>query len=1493
MTKIKNTKKGMAKKTLSMSLVVAMLATSNVPVWAAEFSDGSEAVVATEAPAADAVEEFSDNTDTASTTAEAPAVEDTENVEIATAASDYDFSGITVDEKAVNPTWLLKTKKKDSTTPADIFGTSKIQKNGADYTGNDLNYVWAYDGSWEKTGANGVKALSLSSGFAGGIVLPDFATLKSHVNETLSLYILEGNNTTPVATRSLGTIQPVNINDVGAQFDNNFKDSVTYNGAQNKQAVTLTGTINATNFTTDAADLVNGTKYSWSYDGTKGLVNAGSTVTVTGKYTGTNANCYTGELTGSYKIAKLDLEHTTDSSTHKNPNIVIKATTPGKKFSYAGGELEVNKSEVNVYLVDSEKTGIASSISLNDFVKKVTVDANAIGKNKTFTVTFDPAAINASSNFKDGNKAEFTVVSENTYDGNDNSAEIEALDLSKVKATLKNPKKVGVSLAANTDAGKQLTVSDLTFTIDNKVVDLSSLVNVSLKGSTYNTPGTYTGAILITAKDNVTDVVNSTSADLIVKTNVFGAQAGFRGTHASDYLATTPQAAVAINDTYALDYNNGKPVEFKSTDVLVDDTKALLGWFDPTGSNDQKVTDQSNYRVKYSNNIDATMLDGSLATDKNIAKLTVYAIGGDYEGCSKDFYFRIKPSDVTLANDNTATVTTSATEDVPGVAYNSSITDAEEYAEAIGLKVTGNNGQTAADKKITSTASSKDYEVEYSFVKSSDKTSKGENKENDFVKATITLNKNGNFKVKGAAQTDTQLGSKNTGVTYSTTAALAGTNNGVITLYIPIIKASINSLDVSLDQSSYTFTGTTITPKVSVKLNGKAFEEGKDYTVKVNNGINAGTAEVVVTMLAGSGYQGTKKLSATITPAKLSDVKFAIKEDKKQVYDGTQKKPKIFQIDDPTTDKKDEHVDDADADANVLLGTVSVAQFFDISYGKNVEAGKDAGTVTLKPKTTAAQNFDGSSLEATFDIERCVLTNNSTTPKTNWAIKLVNDNGLIIARDEVMSSTGASLNPPVYTLDATDTDMEWTGNDTVFANSALVSKNVVTKTSVPTLRTNDYSYKIAYANNVEQTTASAPAYICVVGTGNYGGEFSIVKEAKTGNVTVMETANVKQENKTNPGKYETLLDNVLENSWASFQIKGRTFAAKNVTITNATYAGGVAVKPGSVVKDSKTGTVLTEGKDYELVFDKKNVDATATSIEVSVKGIGQYKGSLVNAKADGTKLTFAIDKKDLKDCSVSVDKNLKLTVMNGNVLETKENFTVKDNGDGTATVSVVDGGKNYTGSVNVEIGGRKVGAPMISNVKVVGNKATVILSDDVEGASGYDYVISTDKDCITNKDYAAVNKNQAKTTTTFKYVDKGTYYAYCHAWTRDANGKKVFGEWSNGFQFSVTATTPDAPVITDVKVSGSTIKVTYRPAANATGYDVVLGTSSKKDNGELRPYNYGAHKKLNLKEGTVTATFKNVPKGTWTVGMHAFNRTSIDNKKVFSPWSNLETAKVK
>ena len=38
-----------------------------------------------------------------------------------------------------------------------------------------------------------------------------------------------------------------------------------------------------------------------------------------------------------------------------------------------------------------------------------------------------------------------------------------------------------------------------------------------------------------------------------------------------------------------------------------------------------------------------------------------------------------------------------------------------------------------------------------------------------------------------------------------------------------------------------------------------------------------------------------------------------------------------------------------------------------------------------------------------------------------------------------------------------------------------------------------------------------------------------------------------------------------------------------------------------------------------------------------------------------------------------------------------------------------------------------------------------------------------------------ISKNILTTNTDFHYVQKGTYYAYCHAWKRGADGKKVFG----------------------------------------------------------------------------------------------------------------------
>lgn len=52
--------------------------------------------------------------------------------------------------------------------------------------------------------------------------------------------------------------------------------------------------------------------------------------------------------------------------------------------------------------------------------------------------------------------------------------------------------------------------------------------------------------------------------------------------------------------------------------------------------------------------------------------------------------------------------------------------------------------------------------------------------------------------------------------------------------------------------------------------------------------------------------------------------------------------------------------------------------------------------------------------------------------------------------------------------------------------------------------------------------------------------------------------------------------------------------------------------------------------------------------------------------------------------------------------------------------------------------------------------------------------------------------------------------------------------------------------------------------------------------------------KLNVAPGVCKAVFKNIPAGTYYAGVHSWNRTASENdNKVFSKWSNLETAKIK
>ena len=447
-------------------------------------------------------------------------------------------------------------------------------------------------------------------------------------------------------------------------------------------------------------------------------------------------------------------------------------------------------------------------------------------------------------------------------------------------------------------------------------------------------------------------------------------------------------------------------------------------------------------------------------------------------------------------------------------------------------------------------------------------------------------------------------------------------------------------------------------------------------------------------------------------------------------------------------------------------------------------------------------------------------------------------------------------------LDTNTTGANYTGSEIKLENFKTKYVLIDSKNNV---LTEGKDYRLVYENNIDAGKATVTAY----GLGNYA---AVDKNGKELPITAM-----------------------------NYYIGGKGVITANdiKKVSDVEYAGGLAVEPQVVILNAK-GEKLVQGVDYTVTTNVVNVGSYKGNY-VTITGKGAYlTGTSTTVRENSkitasTALTWKVTKKDLANTTVSVDKNNNVTVVNGTVIVPSSEYDVKFSEDGKkVTVTAKADSKNYTGSKELAAEVAKVGAPIISNVKVAGNNATVILSDEAEGASGYDYVISTSKDPSDKDARIDVVKNQVQTTANFKYVPQGTYYAYCHAWTRDENGKKVFGEWSNSYAFSVTAITPDTPEILSVQTKGSTITVTYKESANSTGYDVVLGKGSKKEHGETRPYQYGNYKKLNVKPGVCKAVFKNVPAGTYYAGVHSWNRTASENdNKVFSKWSNLETAKVK
>ena len=1357
MTKIKNTKKGMAKKTLSMSLVVAMLATSNVPVWAAEFSDGTDAAVTSEAEAPVVEDTTADEfTDEAT-----PDVTTEETVAPATAAE--------VNTDAFVSTLKVNMNAAGWGNAVTVSGTLK-DKDGAPVRTNDnkdankriqVSYTWLSNGL-EANGTRPSAILPVSTDVDTITYTPN----RDDFNKDLSLMVTvkRGNTVVYQETVAGGVVGAKDISDDFSAALTGVENK-TYNGKEQKVVPTNKYSVET------AFGTITEKHITWNYkEASNDFTNVtGKDITVTGTLEGTydaTSEAYGYKATtksATYQITKLGI-------TDKNLVSSMKTTS----VEFTGSAQEFGKSDVTLQV----KVNDSTKIDISDAIKKdakFTGDT-AVGK---YNLKVSSDVLDKDSDVLKN----FTLPAPTVTATTDNKYEIVARDLGKCS--------VESDIELNIDDVKDLDAKALVAKIEAQAGE------VTFKGQDGRT----------FSLSNILNDVTVTAEQALVNAIKAGTTGTIDGAVTIAYQADTKNVTGKITVPVRLTISNLADVKVKVNNVELSTSSTDKNMFSvPYIAKAYDLQKKENgissfaveglktgeYKISYSDNVNA-----------GVVKVTVTGLLS-YSGSVKNFYFKIIPVDV---KDESVSMKKTVTVNSANNADASLYKDALELA--IKQELYKGNGKTTLELD-------KDYTVKYYYTKNVVSTKEdaekadGDNVPDNYVTAVITV-KDGNY------------------------------NKKVIVKSAQITRKKISNVTISVEKSSYTYTGKQIVPEIVVKDGSSVLEKGVDYSVIVKDNVNVGKATITVKALDGSDYEVNSEATATfdITAANAEDVKVTLTASstatpstgKTNTFDyrkGKQIKPTI---------------------SEVWLGDVNVTDQFDVkyaTYGENNQAGKEMGTITISPKT-GNKNFTGTKTQK-FDIKGIDLT------------------GTL----KVYGSNKKELKPVNGIISWDTYHFYYNGSECKFADEAFLPNPVAAKEGT--------DYEIKYINNVD----AGYGYVVVVAKGNY--ESNVTKTLNNG---VAITA----------GKFKGL-NNVVDA--IGFEIKASVFTAKNITVSNGVYATGLPVTPKVTV--TVAGKTLVEGKDYKLnirpqdteketdfVYPASVINATNGKIfYVDVIPMGGYEFDDV----DGSN-TFAwgIDKFDFAAADITSSGDT-VTVKNGNMTVDPSDYTVtKDEKAGTVTVAAKEGSKNYTGSQTVKVNNVQVQAPVISGVNVVGNKATVILSGESDGASGYDYVISKANDYSTER--VDVTKNQIKTTGDFKYVQQGTYYAYCHAWTRDANGKKVFSGWSNIYPFSVTAITPDAPVITNVKVSGSTIKVTYKAAANATGYDVVLGTGSKKENGETRPYNYGAHKVLNLKEGTVTATFKNVPKGTWTVGMHAFNRTSENGKKVFSKWSNLKKATVK
>lgn len=546
------------------------------------------------------------------------------------------------------------------------------------------------------------------------------------------------------------------------------------------------------------------------------------------------------------------------------------------------------------------------------------------------------------------------------------------------------------------------------------------------------------------------------------------------------------------------------------------------------------------------------------------------------------------------------------------------------------------------------------------------------------------------------------------------TVTITGQGNftGTASTTFDIAKKPLTADMVTLDAETFTYTGGTLKPVVTVSDGeGDAnIIKTTDYTVKNDGGTEVGEYAVTVSATTAGNYSGavTRKFSIVTKGTATFDIALGTTS---VVYDGKAKTPGVTVTDGGVLLTENDYAVAYADNVNVGTATVTVT-------GKGNYAGTKTATFEITPKPLTAEMVTLSAMSFVYNAEiqkpdvtvkdgttltasDYVVTNNGGTHVGTFHVVVDGKGNYAGQVDKTFTITQLSIADAVVTLNELQS-YTYDGK----AKKPSVREVIAGGVMVPTT-----GYTVSYGENVNVGTAT----VTVTGQGDFKDTktvtFDIVQKAVeeqmitlsnyeytyTGTllkpeVTVRDgettlTLNtdytVKNDGGTAVGTYEVTVTgqgNYKGTASRKFVIRTKEAGVFDVTLSDESMTfTGSELQPTVTVKDGET--TLTAGTHYTVAYQNNVNVGTAT---VVVTGQGQYEGQKSK--------TFLITPKTLTDEMVALNEvwfvynalvqRPKVTVTDGTALTVNDYMVSNEGGQNVGTYKVtVTGRNNYTGTV--------------------------------------------------------------------------------------------------------------------------------------------------------------------------------------------------------------------